>query len=356
MAVNLYQSIYRELLRQILDGRLPVGQEIPTEAALMQLFDASRVTVRKALDALKREGVLSSTAGRGTVVMERAGGFGCDLDMVVMVAPVTDPFYYASMVEKMDDLVAEQSAVLLSKYDTKGHLLEDSDLYLNLLDRGVRHVVLWPHVHQQDWSLLNRMRAVGMNMVVLDQPHPTAAADVVALDAVQGMDAFVKAIEAEVGVGHSYLMLGHDTALPSAHARQDAFEQRLGGLGSVQELPRYADDAERDAAVLATLRQQLKDDSKLRGIVCSHGGLGLATARAVEQLGRTDVVVASYDYLPSMEGHTLWALRQPFEAMAQAAMESLRAQSTEPDQWRARMQLFPGELVGLGRRIGKRKR
>jgi GntR family transcriptional regulator len=49
-------------------GKWRVGDQLPTIDALVEEFGVSRVTVRQALDALEREGIISKRRGSGTKV------------------------------------------------------------------------------------------------------------------------------------------------------------------------------------------------------------------------------------------------------------------------------------------------
>jgi GntR family transcriptional regulator len=73
----LYQRIAEVFRSHILQGQWQPGAVIPTETELCQQFSASRATIRKALDALTLEGVISRRAGKGTWVTEtkRQDGF-----------------------------------------------------------------------------------------------------------------------------------------------------------------------------------------------------------------------------------------------------------------------------------------
>jgi len=57
----------RESLREELSAMRP-GEAIPTEGALEKRFGVSRITVRKAIDALTAEGLLVRQQGKGTFV------------------------------------------------------------------------------------------------------------------------------------------------------------------------------------------------------------------------------------------------------------------------------------------------
>lgn len=67
-----YQQVYLTLRDWIYAGSFPAGAQLPTETELCATFAVSRVTVRKAIDLLAGDGLVSRQQGRGTFVTERA--------------------------------------------------------------------------------------------------------------------------------------------------------------------------------------------------------------------------------------------------------------------------------------------
>lgn len=63
-----YQAIAETLRARVSSGELPGGRLLPSEAHLSASFAASRVTVRKALEALREEGLVDSRQGFGWFV------------------------------------------------------------------------------------------------------------------------------------------------------------------------------------------------------------------------------------------------------------------------------------------------
>ena len=63
-----YQEIAGSLRKRIADGEFPGGRLLPSESDLSASYDASRVTVRKALEALREEGLVDSRQGFGWFV------------------------------------------------------------------------------------------------------------------------------------------------------------------------------------------------------------------------------------------------------------------------------------------------
>ncbi len=75
-----FQSVRREkiselisgqLLNAIIKGHYVVGERLPPERQLVEMFSASRVAVREALGSLTAKGILTSTQGRGTIINPR---------------------------------------------------------------------------------------------------------------------------------------------------------------------------------------------------------------------------------------------------------------------------------------------
>lgn len=66
----LYQQVANDLRATIERGIYRVGQKIPPEPELSQLYSVSRITVRKAIELLVDEGLLSKRQGKGTFVCQ----------------------------------------------------------------------------------------------------------------------------------------------------------------------------------------------------------------------------------------------------------------------------------------------
>ncbi len=70
---TLYAYLLGELRQRILDGRLPEGSRLPSEAELSGAYDVSRGTVRQALGILTNEGFIERVKGSGSYVRPRNG-------------------------------------------------------------------------------------------------------------------------------------------------------------------------------------------------------------------------------------------------------------------------------------------
>ena len=68
--IPAYKEMYRTLKREILEGEYSVGELLPTETRLGVRFQASRTTVRRAMNMLAQEGFVRMKQGYGTVVLD----------------------------------------------------------------------------------------------------------------------------------------------------------------------------------------------------------------------------------------------------------------------------------------------
>ena len=66
--VAMYRQIASQLRDAIAGGVYKPGEKIPAEPLLTRRFGVSRITVRQAIDALSREGLVIRKQGKGTFV------------------------------------------------------------------------------------------------------------------------------------------------------------------------------------------------------------------------------------------------------------------------------------------------
>ena len=69
--VPLYQQIYEILHEKIIQNEWKPGTLVPPESSLMETYDVSRITVRKAFDLLVQDGLVYRKPGKGTLVAHR---------------------------------------------------------------------------------------------------------------------------------------------------------------------------------------------------------------------------------------------------------------------------------------------
>jgi DNA-binding GntR family transcriptional regulator len=113
--VPLYLKFVETVKNAVRSGQLPQGNILPGERDLSQLTGVSRITVRKAMQALEDEGVVTRSRGYGTQInvtleysLKEARGFS---QQVVLRGKKPDTLWVNKRVVKCPADVAEQLAV-----------------------------------------------------------------------------------------------------------------------------------------------------------------------------------------------------------------------------------------------------
>jgi DNA-binding GntR family transcriptional regulator len=75
-ALPLHKQIYELLRRHIKEGIYAEGDLLPSENELCNLHNATRPTIRKALDRLANEGYIQKQQGKGSIVKGMPSGIG----------------------------------------------------------------------------------------------------------------------------------------------------------------------------------------------------------------------------------------------------------------------------------------
>ena len=67
------KTLRRYVVSRITSGQLQAGDKLPTERELVEMFGGGRSTIRNALEALEKDGLIGREVGRGTFVKQTKG-------------------------------------------------------------------------------------------------------------------------------------------------------------------------------------------------------------------------------------------------------------------------------------------
>jgi GntR family transcriptional repressor for pyruvate dehydrogenase complex len=95
---NLYKTIVDRICLMIKDGTLKVGDKLPSERELAELFQVSRIPVREALKILDFMGIIQYVRGGGVYVKKAS---------------------FPDMIEKIDLVVEPSADILVSLFDAR---------------------------------------------------------------------------------------------------------------------------------------------------------------------------------------------------------------------------------------------
>lgn len=336
---NKSETLRDRIRGQILNGDYQDGDRLPPEDVLAESHDLSRVTVRKALDDLKAEGVVESVRGSGTRVTLRNAGYRGSLETVVLIAPAYEAFF-ASFLRRVEVVAASRDALVVFKHEGEGHRLSSPDLYLPFIRRHMRDFVLWPGRGVTDVALLSRLRGIGVNLVFFDHFVDTPYADCVQLDNQHAIATLHGALAGQFS-RLSYIGWS-DVPLSSTAEREAAFAALARPADRMFRVAKYPDgQAETSALVKRWRRSGLP-----QGIVCVSGDMGRWVSQSLGTLGIDSVHVACIDEIPPVPGVPIMHVAQPLDRMAARVFECLLQQNRLGPNWRGRRYTLRGVLKG----------
>jgi GntR family transcriptional regulator, arabinose operon transcriptional repressor len=90
--LSKHRRVFDHLLASIQSGALRPGDRLPSEAELGQLFDASRITIAKAVHDLQRMGLVTRRPGAGTHVLAESQPSGRTFGLLIPELGLTEIF------------------------------------------------------------------------------------------------------------------------------------------------------------------------------------------------------------------------------------------------------------------------
>ncbi|MCY6355184.1 trehalose operon repressor [Clostridium sp. ZS2-4] len=136
-----YLSIYNEIINEIKNGKIKPGVKLSSENDLMQEYNVSRDTVRKALNLLEQDGYIQKIKGKGSFV----------LDINKFDFPVSGLVSFKELSEKM----GEKSKTILQELE----LIKPDKFLMKQLNVSKK---------DQIWKVI-RVREISNERIILDK-------------------------------------------------------------------------------------------------------------------------------------------------------------------------------------------
>lgn len=333
---NKTESVREMVFRAILSGTYQPGDRIPAEREMANLTDTSRVTVRRAYEALEQAGILQRRQGAGTTIATTRGGHKNDILHVALLTAAMDPFAL-SYLTALERELSERNALMVLKVTDNQPEIEEAAA-IDVVSKGLRNLVIWPSGGAMHKSTFERLRILGVNMVFFDRLKPGGVADYVAMDNDQAVRqqldrAWKSGIQKIYFLGHSDLHADSDDEREAAYL---AWCQEHGIEPKVLRVP-YRGDME------AAIRKQRRiwfGSKSSPTLLCINDPVAIAAYRVLGP----KTMVYGIDGHPEALALGLPTIQQPLTEMATATVDALYRQQQEGGKWRARELRFKGTI------------
>jgi GntR family transcriptional regulator of arabinose operon len=327
-----YQQVYASLWRDIQSGKLKRGERLPSEAELVRVFGASRITVGRAVRDLQREGLVERRAGSGTYVRRAhapgALSFGLlipDLGDTEIFEPICQGMMASPLAHKHALVWGGPSGSSASPSDRAWQLCRQ---YVERRVAGVFFAPLefTPADDDVNQRIAGALDAAGIPMVLLDRTitrYPERGThDLVGID--NRRAGFVITTHLVRRGSRRVAFVGMPNAAATVDAREAGYREALYAAGReiVDRMIRRLDP--KDTATVDAFMTAAQPDA----IVCANDRtagllmhtllrLGHAIPGNVRMVGIDDVGLASLLPVP------LTTLRQPTREIGDAALGAM---------------------------------
>lgn len=145
--VPKHEQLRAHLAEQVASGQLQPGDALPAEVEIAESMGVARSTVRQALAALERDGLIRRVHGKGTFVHEQAPkATRRGLDLFALVLPETQTGFYPALQRSFEEESARTHHQMLVCC-TNNNVDRQANVILQLLDKQVGGVAIVPAVN-----------------------------------------------------------------------------------------------------------------------------------------------------------------------------------------------------------------
>jgi GntR family transcriptional regulator, arabinose operon transcriptional repressor len=339
-----HRRVFDTLSREILSGRYQPGEKFPSEAALVNRFKVSRITVGRAVHDLQDRGLVERFAGSGTYIAQTGGGGRQQLTFGLIIPDLGNTEIFEPICQGIAGAPDAAGHALL--WPHTGHLSREQQA-LQLCDQCIERRVsgsffapleMTPDATEINRHIVKALRKAGIPIVFLDRrPREMATRERIDLVSIDNQRA------GEVATSHLIQAGAREIAFLAWHGQATSVEGRIAGYrralehgGHVIQLPGGAFELPATAA-------------RYDAFVCSTDRLAGHLMRALLAQGKripADVRIVGIDDVTyaSLLPVPLTTIHQPCTEIGEAALRLLLDRIAHP-KMPARDLLLDCELV-----------
>jgi len=181
----LYSVIYDHLKEQIESGHYAADQQLPTETELADMFQVSRITSKRALSELERDGYIVRRRGSGSYVKPKSerkplqfsepGALsvvhpspGQRPKIVAMVLPFTDSTGLTGYIRGASDYL-DETGYYLSIHTTSENPYKEREHLETLPGKGISGIIFYPIEDIKNLAAVHKMYMDRFPIVTIDK-------------------------------------------------------------------------------------------------------------------------------------------------------------------------------------------
>lgn len=335
---SLYQNVKKKICRMIYEGIYQDGDLIPSERKLSEELGVSRVTIRKSLKLLEEEHIIERIQGSGTRVAMEYGAKAGNMDIITLVAPAQNSFF-SRFIDAFQTTAEKQDSLVLYKQKPSNVSLEKC--LFQIYEKNLRNVVLWLEDMELSVEALQKLRGLGMNIVLFDTSFESQYADAICLNNADAIKSLVKRLQT-YGCKNLGFVGWDEQQVKSIRIRENTFRKMVpdGNVCSISW--EYHNRLEEIPSNI--IYRELKKLWECDGVIYSVGELGMLFERIAREQ-KMSHKAAMIDDFPGAETLGIITLEQDFPGMSKKIFECLKKQNEAESAWRAGVYQMKGLAI-----------
>ncbi|MBQ7257720.1 MAG: GntR family transcriptional regulator [Abditibacteriota bacterium] len=300
----LYEGVKRGVKEQI--KRMKHGDRLPSERELSDVYKVDRITVRRALKDLEREGYVVKKRGAGNFVNDKNVD---EENKVSLLMPTFSTVEHSSIYKSIRKYIDEKD-IAIELFDCALNKKQE-DAYLDYLEKcKVNKIIIYPFfkdsVTKSYAQKLNAIANKGKKLVILDQFVPGVDADFVLFDKYK---ICYRMFEYLIGKGHRSIVYFNTANDNTGQTAKRAYDRIIHDYDIDKNPLLYEEFPIKNSLEPAQKKmgELIKSGVFFTAVVSLHGSITNGILRALKDAGLEDKEVLSVYH----KGHN-FELKKPY--------------------------------------------
>ena len=319
----LYMQIYDDLKTKIDNNEYAPHEKIPTEKELADLFEVSKITSKRALVELEKEGLIYRKRGSGSFVLpEVEDKISPEKKVVSLVLPFESNGGGIMKTIRSAAVFLQEQDYYLSVHSTEGTRDEEREMLQKLYEDNVSGVILYPNSERMNLDLIYYLYIKKFPLVTIDKFYEGLPISYVVSENFCGG---FQAAECLIQKGHSKIGYISTRRIENVVSVKERFFGYLSALDKHNiniNQPAFSFDLKKDSEIKSTLKQ-LKEN-RFTAIFAENDQVALRIIDCCQQLGikiPEELSVIGFDDIDAAGQASLSTVAQNFDKMGENAAE-----------------------------------